>query len=188
MAAIQIEDQEFPKKCGHTPYKRVVPVADMVEKIQVARAARIDRENFLIIARTDARASEGLDGALQRLSAYRQAGADILFLEAPGSEDEMREACAACDAPMMANMADGGLTPILSAERLEELGFAFAIFPSMTSLVAAAAMERALVRLRRDGISQTPDIPMFDFGEFCRLIGFEDVWAFERRWSKAPRS
>jgi 2-methylisocitrate lyase-like PEP mutase family enzyme len=188
VTAIQIEDQEFPKKCGHTPYKRVVPVADMVEKIQVARAARIDRENFLIIARTDARASEGLDGALQRLSAYRQAGADILFLEAPGSEDEMREACAACDAPMMANMADGGLTPILSAERLEELGFAFAIFPSMTSLVAAAAMERALVRLRRDGISQTPDIPMFDFGEFCRLIGFEDVWAFERRWSKAPRS
>jgi 2-methylisocitrate lyase-like PEP mutase family enzyme len=188
VTAIQLEDQEFPKKCGHTPYKRLVPTADMVEKIRVADAARIDRENFLIIARTDARASEGLDGALTRLAAYREAGADILFLEAPQSEGEMREACAAFDAPMMANMADGGLTPILPAKRLEELGFAFAIYPSMTSLVAAAAMEAALVRLKQDGLSQAADIPMFDFKEFCSLIGFEDVWAFERRWAKEPQS
>jgi 2-methylisocitrate lyase-like PEP mutase family enzyme len=184
VTAIQLEDQEFPKKCGHTPYKRLVPLEDMVEKIQVAAEARLDKENFLIIARTDARASEGLDGAIRRLDAYRRAGADILFLEAPQSIDEMRAACAAFEAPMMANMADGGLTPILPANQLEDLGYAFAIYPSMTSLVAAAAMETALTKLKRDGISQSPDIPMFDFKEFCSLIGFEDVWAFERRWAR----
>jgi 2-methylisocitrate lyase-like PEP mutase family enzyme len=183
VSAIQLEDQEFPKKCGHTPYKRLVPAADMVEKIRVAAEARLDKENFLIIARTDARASEGLDGALRRLEAYRDAGADILFLEAPQSEEEMRTACKAFDTPMMANMADGGLTPILPADRLKEIGYAFAIYPSMTSLVGAAAMETALVRLKQQGLSQAEDIPMFDFKEFCRLIGFEEVWEFERRWA-----
>jgi len=187
VTAIQLEDQEFPKKCGHTPFKRLVPAVDMAEKIRVAAAARQDKENFLIIARTEARASEGLDGAISRLHAYREAGADILFLEAPQSIDEMREACAAFDAPMMANMADGGLTPILPAAQLEDLGYAFAIYPSMTSLVAAAAMETALIRLKQDGLSQTPDLPMFNFKEFCSLIGFEDVWAFERQWARTDR-
>jgi 2-methylisocitrate lyase-like PEP mutase family enzyme len=184
VSAIQLEDQEFPKKCGHTPFKRLVPAGDMVDKIRVAAEARLDRENFLIIARTDARASEGLEGALRRLEAYRDAGADILFLEAPQSEDEMRASCRAFDTPMMANMADGGLTPILPAERLKEIGYAFA----MTSLVAAAAMETALLRLKQEGLSQAADIPMFDFKEFCRLIGFEDVWDFERRWAPKERS
>jgi 2-methylisocitrate lyase-like PEP mutase family enzyme len=187
VSAIQLEDQEFPKKCGHTPFKRLVPAADMVEKIRVAAEARLDKENFLIIARTDARASEGLEGALRRLEAYRDAGADILFLEAPQSEAEMREACQAFETPMMANMADGGLTPILPADRLKEIGYAFAIYPSMTSLVAAASMEKALLRLKHEGLSQAEDIPMFEFKEFCGLIGFEEVWEFERRWAQKER-
>jgi 2-methylisocitrate lyase-like PEP mutase family enzyme len=182
VTAIQLEDQEFPKKCGHTPYKRLIPLEDMAEKIRVASDARQDRDNFLIIARTDARASEGMDGALRRLEAYREAGADILFFEAPQSEAEMRKACASFDAPMMANMADGGLTPILPAAVLEEIGYAFAIYPSMTSLSAAAAMEAALRRLKGEGISD----PAFDFKEFCGLIGFDEVWAFERKWAPAP--
>ena len=182
VTAIQLEDQEFPKKCGHTPYKRIVPIEDMVRKIEVAAEARTDKENFLIIARTDSRASEGMDGALRRMEAYDKAGADILFIEAPTSEAEMARGCAAFDKPMMANMADGGKTPILPAATLKALGYAFAIYPAMTSLVAAAAMEAALVRLKSAGLSQTPEIPMFDFMEFCSLIGFEDVWAFERRW------
>ena len=156
----------------------------MVEKIQVACEARRDHDNFLIIARTDARAGDGVDAALERLAAYDRAGADILFFEAPQSEDEMRRACAAFDKPMMANMADGGKTPILSARALSEIGYAFAIYPSMTSLVAAAAMERALRRLKDDGISQSDDIPMADFMAFCRLIGFEEVWDFEKRWAR----
>jgi len=184
VTAIQIEDQEFPKKCGHTPYKRCVPVEDMVEKIRVAAEAREDKENFLIIARTDARAADGVDAAMRRLEAYAKAGADVLFFEAPQSEEEMRRACEAFDLPMMANMADGGKTPILPAATLKEIGYAFAIYPSMTSLVAAAAMEAALRKLKDEGISQTPELPMFDFTEFCKLIGFQEVWDFEKRWAR----
>jgi 2-methylisocitrate lyase-like PEP mutase family enzyme len=184
VTAIQIEDQEFPKKCGHTPYKRCVPTEDMVEKIKVASEARQDKENFLIIARTDARASLGVDDAMRRMEAYAKAGADILFFEAPQSEEEMRRACEAFDKPMLANMADGGKTPILPAKVLQEIGYALAIYPSMTSLVAAAAMEKALRTLKEQGVSQAPGIDMFDFGEFCRLIGFQDVWDFEKRWAR----
>jgi 2-methylisocitrate lyase-like PEP mutase family enzyme len=184
VTAIQLEDQEFPKKCGHTPYKRCVPMQDMVEKIQVATEAREDKENFLIIARTDSRASGGMDDAMRRLEAYARAGADILFFEAPQSEEEMRRACEEFKLPMLANMANGGKTPILPAETLKEIGYALAIYPSMTSLIAAAAMERALQTLKRDGLCETPDQPMFDFKEFCSLIGFEDVWKFEKRWAR----
>ena len=183
VTAIQLEDQEFPKKCGHTPYKRCVPTADMVAKIKVACAARQDKDNFLIIARTDARAADGVDATLRRIEAYDKAGADILFFEAPQSEEEMRRACQATAKPMLANMADGGKTPILPAATLKEIGYALAIYPSMTSLVAAAAMERALQQLKTQGLSQVPEVPMFDFMEFCKLIGFEDVWAFERQWA-----
>ena len=188
VTAIQLEDQEFPKKCGHTPFKRCVPLEDMVEKIQVAAETRQDKHNFLIIARTDARAADGVDAALRRLEAYAKAGADVLFFEAPQSVEEMRTACAAFKQPMMANMADGGKTPILPAAQLAEIGYAFAIYPSMTSLVAAAAMETALRTLKVSGHSQSPQIPMFDFMEFCGLIGFEDVWAFERRWARTLQS
>lgn len=184
VTAIQLEDQEFPKKCGHTPNKRCVPIQDMVEKIKVAAEARDDKDNFLIIARTDARASLGVDEAMRRLEAYAQAGADILFFEAPQSEEEMRKACAAFDKPMLANMADGGTTPILPANVLEEIGFALAIYPSLTSLSAAAAMERALCHLKHSGTSQVPEVPLFDFNEFCGLIGFQDVWDFEKRWAR----
>jgi 2-methylisocitrate lyase-like PEP mutase family enzyme len=184
VTAIQIEDQEFPKKCGHTPFKRCVPTQDMVDKIKVAVEAREDKENFLIIARTDARAGLGVDEAMRRMEAYDKAGADILFFEAPQSEEEMRRACEAFDKPMLANMADGGKTPILPAKVLKEIGYALAIYPSMTSLVAAAAMEKALRTLKEQGVSQTPGIDMFDFGEFCKLIGFEQVWDFEKRWAR----
>ena len=184
VAAIQLEDQEFPKKCGHTPYKRCIPIEDMVEKIKVAADTRIDKSNFLIIARTDIRASEGVDAALRRLDAYAGAGADILFFEAPQSEEEMRKACATFDLPMMANMADGGKTPILSAAVLKEIGYAFAIYPSMTSLIAASAMEQSLLRLKHEGLSQSAEQPMFNFMEFCELIGFREVWDFEARWAK----
>lgn len=185
VTAVQIEDQEFPKKCGHTPFKRLIPLEDMVEKIKVAVEARRDGRNLLIIARTDARQSEGLEGALRRLEAYGKAGADVLFPEALANEDEMRRACQGLDRPVMANMADGGLTPILSAEALRDIGYAFAIYPSLTSLAAADAMTRALTALKTNGRYDGPeDPPLFDFKGFCSLIGFEDVWAFERKWAR----
>jgi 2-methylisocitrate lyase-like PEP mutase family enzyme len=184
VVGIQIEDQEFPKKCGHTPFKRVVPMIDMVEKVKVACAARTNPEETLIIARTDARQTDGFEGAVKRGIAYGEAGADIVFLEALESEAEMREACSRISKPMMANMADGGKTPIYSKSHLAELGYKFAIWPSITGLSAAAAIENALKTLKSTGSSVSPDLPLFNFGEFNSLIGFEEVWAFERRWAR----
>jgi 2-methylisocitrate lyase-like PEP mutase family enzyme len=181
VTAVQLEDQEFPKKCGHTPFKRLISLEDMVDKIKVACDARIDNENLLIVARSDARQSEGLDGQLRRLEAYAKAGADILFPEALQSEEEMRTACAAFDKPVMANMANGGLSPIPNASVLAELGYAFAIYPSLTSLVAATAMKKALIDLKDNGVGEPDGI--FNFKEFCSLIGFDDVWAFESKWA-----
>ncbi|HBZ44562.1 MAG TPA: carboxyvinyl-carboxyphosphonate phosphorylmutase [Maritimibacter sp.] len=180
---IQLEDQEFPKKCGHTPYKRVVPTQDMVNKIKVACYARQSPET-IIIARTDARAVEGFQGAIDRGLAYRDAGADVVFVEALESEDEMRRANEMIDAPTMANMADGGKTPILPAKVLEEIGYNLAIFPSLTGLAAAAAAERALNVLKAEGTSNSPNIDLFDFSEFNQLIGFQRIWDFEAKWTE----
>lgn len=182
VTAIQIEDQEFPKKCGHTPFKRLISTEDMVEKIKVAVDAR-DSDDFVVIARTDARESEGLDGVLRRMEAYSKAGADVLFPEALHSEEEMAKACTVLDKPCMANMSNHGKTPVPPAEVLSEIGYAYAIYPSLTSLAACAAMEKALRDLKDHGVGQ-PD-GLFDFSEFCSLIGFEDVWAFEKKWGKA---
>ncbi len=181
--AIQIEDQEFPKKCGHTPFKRVVPTIDMVEKVKVAIEARRSPET-LIIARTDARQTDGFEGALKRGLAYEEAGADIVFLEALESEAEMREACKRIRKPVMANMADGGKTPIRSKQELADIGYKLAIFPSATGLAAAQAAENALMVLKTEGTSNSPNLPLFSFAEFNHLIGFEEVWDFERRWAR----
>lgn len=186
VAAIQIEDQEFPKKCGHTPFKRVVPAIDMVEKIKVAVEARRNPET-LIIARTDSRQTDGFEGAMQRGIAYGEAGADIVFIEALESEEEMRTACARISKPMMANMADGGRTPIRSQAELADIGYKLAIFPSATGLAAAAAAETALRVLKTEGTSDSPNSKLFDFSEFNSLIGFEEVWEFERRWAREPK-
>lgn len=183
--AIQIEDQEFPKKCGHTPFKRIVPVRDMVEKVRVACAARANPRETLIIARTDARQSEGLEGAIRRGLAYAEAGADVVFLEALESEEEMREGNRRIARPTMANMADGGRTPIRSAKALEGMGYAMAIYPSLTGLAAARAVENALTAFKEEGTSDSPRIPLFPFAEFNELIGFPEVWEFERRWARA---
>jgi len=182
VSAIQLEDQEFPKKCGHTPYKRVVAAADMADKIRVAVDAR---EEMLVIARTDARQSEGIDGTLRRLEAYDKAGADILFPEALESEEEMRKVCETFGKPVMVNLANGGLTPPLPASVYAEIGFAFGIYPSLTALVSVSAMESALIQLRDKGDGEPSDPPVFDFKTFCSMIGFEDVWAFDRKWGQA---
>jgi len=181
VTAIQLEDQEFPKKCGHTPGRRCVPVEDMVDKIKVAVEARTS-EDFLILARTDARQSEGFDSVMRRLEAYSKAGAHVLFPEALESEEEMAKACATFDKPLMANMANGGSTPIPNASVLEQIGYAYAIYPSLTSLVAATAIEKALRDLKDHGVGEPEGI--FNFKEFCGLIGFQDVWDFDKKWAK----
>ncbi|WP_174278227.1 isocitrate lyase/PEP mutase family protein [Sphingomonas bacterium] len=182
VSAVQIEDQEFPKKCGHTPYKRCLPTQDMIRKIEVALAARTDPD-LLIIARSDARAGEGFEAMLRRCEAYAAAGADLIFPEALLTQEEMRQACASIPKPCIANMADGGVTPILPAQTLQEIGYACAIYPAMCGLAAAAAVRHALTRFKTTGTSVMPDVPLHDFQHFCRLIGFEEVWAFEERWA-----
>ena len=139
-------------KSAPAPCKRCIPVDDMVEKIQVSVDARIDKDNFLIIALNDIRASAGFDAALTRLEAYGRAGTDILFFEARQSEDKVLRACEAMALPMMASMSDGGKTPILPANVLKDMGYAFAIYPAMTSLVAASAMELSMLRPKYDGL------------------------------------
>ncbi len=181
VSAIQIEDQEFPKKCGHTPYRRVVTQEEMVAKVRVAVEARVDPD-LLIIARTDARTGYGFDEALRRGQAYAAAGADIVFVESLQSEEEMRRACSAIDKPMIANMSDGGKTPIRSAAELQSLGYSLAIFPAMAALATCAAVEAAMRNLKTTGTSVSPGVPLFSFDEFCKMVGFGDVWAFEERW------
>ena len=183
-AAIQIEDQEFPKKCGHTPFRRVVPMAEMVAKVKVAVEARSSRD-FLIIARTDSRSGKGIDEAIRRGQAFAAAGADIVFLESLQSVEEMRLACKSIAAPLLANMADGGRTPIRPAAELAEIGYACAIFPAMTALAANAAISAALRNLRNAGTSVSPAVPLFAFDEFCKMVGFEAVWEFEEKWKDA---
>lgn len=179
-AAIQLEDQEFPKKCGHTPGRRVVPAAEMVEKVRVAAESR-DDPNFLIIARTDARTPHGLAEALRRIDLYAEAGADVLFLEAPESEAEMERIGQAADKPLVANMVEGGRSPILSAARLQALGYQLAIFPATGFLAAANALARVYADLVATGSSAGADHELYDFDAFSRLMGFEAVWAFEHR-------
>lgn len=179
--ALQLEDQEFPKRCGHAPGKRVVEVAEMVDRVKVACDSR---DTIMVIARTDARQPEGFEAALDRAHAYAQAGADMVFVEALQSEDEMIRACQAIDAPMMVNMANGGLSPLLPASRLSEIGYALAIYPSLAPLAAAAAVEASLQHLKANGTCTPPDIELFDFDDFSTLIGFAEVRKFEEKWAR----
>jgi len=182
-AAIQIEDQEFPKRCGHTPGRRVVAPEEMVRKVRVAAATR-DSADFLIIARTDARTTLGLDEALRRAEAYLAAGADALFVEAPESEEELaRIGETFPGVPLLANMVEGGCSPVLPVERLAELGFRIVIHPVLGFLSAAAAMEEAYGTLRRDGRTEAIRDRLHSFDAFNRFIGFERVWDFERHWA-----
>jgi len=177
--AIQLEDQEFPKKCGHTPGRRVIPMQDMVQKIKVAAQSRT-RRDFLIVARTDARTSLGLDEALRRGEAYARAGADVLFIESPESVDEMRTIGRAFDLPLVANMVEGGRTPVLGREDLLSLGYKLAIFPVTALLAATHAMEAVYRSLKEQGSSAHLAQPLSPFSSLTELMGFEEIWAFDR--------
>lgn len=179
-AAIQLEDQEFPKKCGHTPNRRVISQEDMVRKIRVAVESRSSKD-FLIIARTDARTSLGLDEALRRAEAYARAGADILFVESPESEEEMRRIGAAFDVPLVANMVERGRTPVLARAELEAIGYKLAIFPVTALLASVQAMSDVYRTFQAEGSSAGGQTPLYDFGALTRLMGFEDVWDFDKR-------
>jgi 2,3-dimethylmalate lyase len=182
VAAIHLEDQVMPKKCGHMEGKQVIPGREMAEKVRAAVDARRSAD-FLVIARTDAAAVEGLDAAITRGHAYREAGADVLFIEAPRSDQEIAAVAAAFpDVPLLFNYAEGGKTPPIELDRLRELGYALVIFPISTLLAATAAMRRVLTRIKMDG---TPTMALHElprFQEFLEFIGLAEIRELEQRY------
>jgi 2-methylisocitrate lyase-like PEP mutase family enzyme len=182
VSAIQLEDQEFPKKCGHTPNRRVVRMEDMVKKIEVAVDSR-KSDDFLVIARTDARTGLGLEEAVRRSKAYAAAGADIIFVESPESEEEVRQIAAEIDRPLLANMVNGGRTPLMKASELQALGYGIAIYPALGFLAHGQAVRHAYQDLLDNGIT-SDSVDLYPFKDFNTLLGFDDVWAFEQKFSE----
>ena len=183
VAAIHIEDQVAPKKCGHMAGKQVIPAEEMQQKLRAAVDARRD-PGFFIIARTDARAVNGLEDALERGMRYREAGADMLFIEAPESEAEV-EAIADrfADVPLLYNWAESGRTPPLPLARIEALGYKLVIYPVTALFAAVQAMQRAISALRRDGDSLAFQDALISFDAFNDFIGLPAVRDLEQRYA-----
>jgi 2-methylisocitrate lyase-like PEP mutase family enzyme len=183
VAGIHLEDQVMPKKCGHISGKAVIGVNEMAGKIRAAVAARCDPD-FLLIARTDAAAVEGLDAAVARARAYADAGADMLFVEAPTSENDIASVATQLRdvAPLVFNWAEGGRTPALSLPRVVELGFSLVLFPIGTLLAATAGIRALLATLRADGTptAALSGLPTFD--GFTDLVGLPEIRGLEERF------
>ena len=180
-SALQIEDQVFPKRCGHFSGKAVIPTAEMCGKIHAAVDAR-DDPNLLIIARTDARAIDGLEAALERAERFVEAGADLTFVEAPVSEDEMRAITGRLGVPQVANMVVGGKTPLLPQAQLAEIGFALVLYANAPLQAAMRAMSSVLAALKRDGGLDAVVGELADFEERQRLVDKDSYDALEQRY------
>jgi 2-methylisocitrate lyase-like PEP mutase family enzyme len=182
--AIQIEDQDFPKRCGHLDDKTLVPAQEMAGKIKAAVDART-RSDTLIIARTDAAAGEGIDRAVARAALYREAGADMLFIEAPRQRDQLGRIGARLgkSVPLMVNMVEGGKTPMLPASELEALGFALVIFPGAVVRTLAKAAEDFYTSLKTHSSTDPFRARMFDFDTLNRLIGTPEMLERGKRYA-----
>ena len=185
-AAVMIEDQKAPKRCGHTPGKEVVDREEAFDRIRAAADARADAKDggdILILARTDARHEHGLSEAIDRAHRFHELGADILFVEAPRTLDEMRTICAELPGPKMANIVEGGETPALSHAELQEIGFAIAAYPLTLLAAAMQAMARALDQLASDA----PRDALMDFADLRRRIGFDAYYDASERYRSSAR-
>ena len=182
-SAIQLEDQSFPKRCGHLAGKTLVSKNEMVGKIKASLDTR-KNENTLIVARTDARAVEGLDAALDRAAAYRDAGADILFIEAPQSLEEMKNITATFgdELPLLANMVEGGKTPISSVNELKDIGYHLAIFPGGAVRAIAHHLNAYYSGLIRDGNNKKFSEKMYDFNGLNEVIGTKELLAQGKKY------
>lgn len=176
--AVQLEDQVWPKRCGHLAGKKVIPADDMARKVRAAVSARRS-EDTAIIARTDARAPLGIDEAIARADVYRRAGADAVFIDAPESVAELRRIGEEVKAPTVANMSETGVTPLLSAAELQDLGFSIALFPTAALRVGARAMAAFLHDLRRDGESRSWLDAMMSLDELNQTVGIGELADFE---------
>jgi methylisocitrate lyase len=176
---VLLEDQVWPKRCGHMRGKQVIPAEEHVQKLRAAAEARGEAPLW-IVGRTDARAPLGLDEAIRRGRLYREAGADILFVEAPQSAEELRRIGSEVPGPLMANMVEGGQTPLLPPDELETLGFEWVVWPLTGLLAAAQALDSAYRALRERGTSRGAALMSFD--ELTRLVGLEAKYALEERF------
>ncbi len=186
VAAFHLEDQVSPKKCGHYEGKEVIPLAEMVGKIKAAVDTRRDA-GLVVIARSDARAVEGLRAAIDRVNAYLEAGADIGFVEAPQNEEELRIVGREVAGPALVNVFEGGKTPMLPASALEAMGFRLGIYPSQTHRAAIRAAQRVLAALKRDGHTTEVEADLATFQEREDAVGTERWRALEAKYLEAPR-
>lgn len=181
VSAIQIEDQAWPKKCGHEPGRRLVDDKEMIGRIKAAVDARLDAD-LVIVARTDARTTMGLNAAIDRANTYLEAGADVLFVESPESEEEMRTINEQVNAPTLANMVEGGRTPILPQAKLQELGFRLAIYPnSLTRLIGFQGAQMLNV-LKRSGTTDSMKNQMLDHRALWNLFDYPEWTTLEARY------
>jgi 2-methylisocitrate lyase-like PEP mutase family enzyme len=186
-SALQLEDQVFPKRCGHYPGKELVPAAEMLARIGCALDTRTD-DDFLLIARTDAIAVEGFEAAIERASAYAEAGADIVFIEAPTSKQQLQSLPARLPAiPLMANMVEGGVTPYLSADELRAFGFRLVIFPNAITRSVVWATRRLLGTLRTSHSAAPLLGDMVTFSELSDLVGLPEDFDYASRWGAPQR-
>lgn len=181
VAAIQLEDQVAPKKCGHMIGRQVIPVNEMIGKIEAAKSARLD-EDFVIIARTDARTALGFEEALKRAKAYAGAGADVIFFESPEDREEMVRLNQAIKVPTMANMVEGGRTPLFTAQDLGEMGYALVIFPTASVYAAAKSMLDLMQELKNKGTTEPCMEKMIPFEEFNKLMGLPEIRELEKKY------
>jgi 2-methylisocitrate lyase-like PEP mutase family enzyme len=181
-AAIQLEDQVSPKRCGHFEGKEVIPTAEMVGKLRAAVDARRS-EDFLVIARTDARAIEGLDAAIERAQSYAEAGADLTFVEAPVSLDELAEIPGRLSVPQVANMVVGGKTPLASQQELAAMGYGLVLYANAALQASVLAMQEVLGALRTDGFLARVENRLAGFAERQRVVGKNEWDALEARFS-----
>jgi 2-methylisocitrate lyase-like PEP mutase family enzyme len=187
-AGVLLEDQVTPKRCGHFEGKQLIPADEMELKLRAALAARRDPD-FVLIARTDARAVEGLEGALRRARRYAACGADVCFLEAPQGRDELERIPREVGCPLLVNMLTGGVTPILPVEELGRLGYKIVVCPIETLLVAGRAIQRLIQALLTQGRVDLPPEEMMTFAEVKKLLGLEEVLSLRQRTAaSAPAS
>ena len=180
-SGIFLEDQRWPKRCGHMQGKEVISYAEYAEKLQAAVDAR-ESDDFIIVARTDARATEGLDAAIERGRQSRKLGADVVFVEAPKSIDEMRRIGQEIDAPLVANMIEGGATPVSSAELLYEMGFKIVLYPLSILFASSYATLSVLRELRKSGTTGAVQERMVDFAQFNDLVDLSKFRGLEARY------
>ncbi len=181
VAGMFIEDQVFPKRCGHMAGKEVIAPQEMVAKVKAAVDTRVDPD-FIIMARTDALAVNGLEDAVERGNLYRRAGADLIFVEAPTSVEQMKAITSGVDAPTLANNIEGGLSPLLSAAELQEIGYSAVVYPVAATFAMARSILDLMGEIKTTGTSRGFLDRMLDFGQFTRLVGLEDLRRIERRY------